>query len=464
MDNVFFDSKKESSFVFMLFGSTGDLSKRKIFPALYRLFEYNKLSHQTPIVAVGRRHLTHEEFIRELNLEKSVEAINHSLFDRFIRLIYYVQDDLTDSPSEVFKGAISEIQKKHNCKENFLVYLATPPKLFISIVKKIHSMSLIGSEGWLRVAFEKPFGHDFNSAQELNLSLNQYIDEKSLYRIDHYLGKALVQDLFVFRFSNSIFDQIWNNNFISRVQITVSEEITIGSRAAYYDQSGAIRDMLQNHLLQILALITMDKPSSLDSTEINDLKVKVIKSILPPQRDDFTIGQYEGYKQEQGVSDQSKTETFVSTKIKLDHPNWKGVPFFLKTGKALNKSYAEVNLILKDTSCQLFYNQPACEINPNYITIRIQPDTGIALTFNAKKPGNTMDLVPVTMDFCHHCLFAFNTPGAYEALLSAIINGDKTIFPTWEFIQYSWAYIDQLKELAQNSPLTIYPKQSEGPK
>jgi glucose-6-phosphate 1-dehydrogenase len=344
--------------------------------------------------------------------------------------------------------------------------------MFERVITIINRAGLIQGQGWRRVAFEKPFGYDTPSAKQLNDAITDVFGEDQIYRIDHYLGKELVQNILTLRFANALFENVWNCDFIDHVQITVAEQGGVETRGGYYDKSGAVRDMLQNHLLQILCLTAMDSPSSLQADAIHNQKIKVLNAIRSPESTDLVLGQYgpgnhkPGYRQEHDVPEDSKTETFIAARLYIDNKRWKDVPFYLRTGKALAKRYAEVNVVLKDVSCPLFSQNGVCLPRSNVITIRIQPDEGISVRFNAKKPGASIALQEVAMDFCHHCLFALNTPEAYEVLLQHLMEGDQTLFTRWDSVLASWEYIDQVKTLlnSQKHRFPNYEAGSMGPK
>ncbi len=342
-------------------------------------------------------------------------------------------------------------------------YLATPPSTFKNISKIIKRSIAKDSTARMRIAFEKPFGFSLSSSRELNDSIAKIFSEDQIYRVDHYLGKALVQDILLFRFSNLLYEQIWSNQFIDHIQITIAESIGVEYRAGYYDKSGAIKDMLQNHLMQLLSLITMEEPKSFEAKDVREQMANVISNLADPKMEDLVVGQYNGYIQEKDVPADSGTETFVAVKTQFKSDRWQGVPIYLKTGKKLESTFAEINIVLKDVTCKLFMKDLCKHKSPNIIKIRIQPDTSISLSFNIKKPGAGLEVMPAKMDFCHSCLANINTPEAYENVFQSIIDGDQTIFTSWASIENSWKYTDKLLQLAKEKELAYYSPKSQGP-
>lgn len=475
----------KNSGLFILFGATGDLTKRKLIPALFKLFEEEQIDNKNPIICVGRRELSKDQFISHLELGKFIPKYDQGKMEVFLKQLYYYSLDLSSttkcSKSEScavcggFKEYIEMIENDHQSLGNRAFYLATPPSLFEEISEIIKSCKLMLGKGWKRIVFEKPFGKDLASARKLNKALSTRFKENQIYRIDHYLGKALVQDILVFRFSNVIFEQIWNNKFIDNIQITVAESVGIGDRSGYYDSAGAIRDMLQNHLMELFALVAMEMPHSFNADAIRDEKAKIIKKLIKPTENEVVTGQYGsgslvggekavGYKEEKNIKKSSRTETYVAIKAMVNNSRWRGVPFYLRTGKRLSNAFGEINIELKDVACRLFNQSSRKKITSNIIKIKIQPDTGISVFFNTKIPGQGMDITPVEMNFCHHCLFAINTPEAYEALFLGILNGDQTMFTRWDSVEASWKYVDQIMKLASIKRPALYKAGTVGPK
>lgn len=464
----------------IIFGATGDLTKRKLLPALYKLHQKKLLQDAQPIICVGRKDLSQENFIDHLGLNKQSPGEQKKISSEFVNRIHYYQLDFSlQSPEcpaacKCFEKYLKVMEQKYGTKGHRIFFLATPPNIFDTIASILKSCKLLGGPGQKQIVFEKPFGHDLASAMQLNRSLLKKFPENKIYRIDHYLGKALVQDLLVFRFANIIFDQIWNNRYIEKIHITASESVGIGTRGAYYEKSGAIRDMLQNHIMELLALTTMEMPQTFDPDAIRDEKAKVIRKLVLPDSNNIIIGQYtqgsidhisvNGYREETKVAKGSTTETFIALKTMIANKRWQGVPIILKTGKRLAKTYAEIDIELKNVASRLFRLPSKAERFNNSIKIRIQPDTRIGVTFNTRRPGAASELVKVDMDFCHHCMFGNNTPEAYEAIFLGLMRQDKTMFTRWDMVKASWKYIDKVREIAEQKRLVYYQAGSEGPK
>ena len=463
-------TNKIDNSMILIFGATGDLTKRKLIPALYNLYSRNQLKN-TPIVCIARKRITKDRFISTLNLKQFIPKSNKKILKNFLRKLHYFSFDLEkDINHKNLHDYLDKIKEIHRCGNNKIFYLALSPNLFKTAIDTIRSAKLL--KGNNKVVFEKPFGNDLKSAKDLNKKISSVFKEKDIYRIDHYLGKELVQNILVFRFANPIYEQIWNNKFIDNVQITVSEKIGVETRGNYYDKYGAIKDMVQNHLLQILSLAAMEAPKSLDAKNIRNEKVRILNSLQRPRSNEIITGQYgagtldkikvKAYKDELNVPKNSKTETFAAIKTFINNKRWKGTPFYLRTGKHLKARFAEVNLVLKDTSCKLFSKKELCDL-PNVINFRIQPDEGIAIKFNAKYPGYKIKLHPVTMEFCHHCEFGINSPEAYETLIYEILKGDQTLFTRWDGVEASWKFVDNITNTIKNRTPSLYKPGNYGP-
>lgn len=446
--------------VFVIFGATGDLTKRKLIPALYQLYAKEIIKDKVPIVCVARSIIAKDEFVKLLNFNEFVPHSKQKTLSKFLRQISYYPIDIGKIKNNSdLAEFIYGIDRKYDCQGNKIFYLALPPPIFEAAVNIIQSGNLLKGNGWKRVVFEKPFGYGLASARELNECIRSVFKEEDIYRIDHYLGKESVQNILALRFANSIFEQIWSSQFIDHVQVTVAEKIGVETRGGYYDRAGAIRDMVQNHLLQVLSLVSMEPPESLSPDHVRDEKVKVLRALERIQPGEVAIGQYsEGlidhdkvfpYRKEMLVSPDSQTETYAALKVGINNKRWKGVPFYLRTGKRLGVSYAEIDLVLKNVSCSLFRKRGR-NAPPNVISIRIQPDEGVAIRFNAKYPGYEMKLHPASMEFCHLCQFDMNSPKAYETLLYEIILGDQTLFTRWDGVEASWKYIEPVLRIAKN--------------
>ncbi len=455
----------EASQTIVIFGSTGDLTRRKLIPALYHLYERGKINDRSPVVCLGRREFSREQFIEHLQIDAFIPQRDDAVFSNFTRLLSYHSLELEQAAPADLKNILQSVRSSSGASGNVLFYLALPTALFSSVAGLLQM--LIAEDGWTRVVFEKPFGEDLASAVSLNDDIGAVLNEDQIFRVDHYLGKALVQNVLYLRFANEIFSCAWHADAIDHVQISVSESLGLEDRAGYYDKSGAIRDMLQNHLLQLLSFTAMEPPRSGHGNAIRDESAGVLEKLLPPQAEDVVLGQYSGghqgereyraYRRENGVSHDSITETYVALRAFIDTPRWQGVPFYLRTGKRLKKRQADIKILFKKQALQGLMGQEKA----NMLIIRIQPDEGIALSFNIRKPGESNQSESVLMDFCHHCHFGPNTPEAYEAILSSVINGDTLLFTRWDWLQASWRYIDQLRAVAL--PPVFYPAGSAGP-
>jgi glucose-6-phosphate 1-dehydrogenase len=457
----------------VIFGATGDLTHRKIFPALYNLSANNILPESCDVVAIGRRPLTVEAFRSDLqeSLHKfsREKKINISNVASLLERTEYLEGDIT-------KPNVYQDLKKllgGRSERNIVYYLATEATQFAGVLAGLGNAGLgslpADAPRTRRVVIEKPFGNNTSTATTLNAVAQAHFLEKDIFRIDHYLGKETVQNLLYLRFANSIFEPLWNRGFVDSVQITVSESLGVGTRGGYYDNSGATRDMIQNHLLQLLALLAMEPPSSLSAEAIRDEKIKVLRSVAnmsEQQIAERTVrGQYDGYLNEPKVSPTSNTETFVALQLEIDNWRWAGVPFYLRTGKALTQQLGEIVITFKRPPGVLFAGYCGSKLRPNSLTIRVQPNEGIILQFNAKRPGQS-SVQRVNMDFCYSEGDWGSIPEAYERLLLDVLIGDSTLFTRWDEVQASWRIVDSIQQAWQKNPNTIlhpYTKGSEGP-
>ena len=459
----------DNGLIFTIFGGTGNLTYNKLIPAFYRLYQEGRMKDNVSIVAVGRRDKTSESYRAEFRevLEKKIKDFDEEVYGRFNVLIHYFQMDF--SAPDDYKSLydyMNQTDADHNGSGNRIFYLATAPSAFPFISEQLKSHGLLDPGGFTRAVFEKPFGYDLSSARDINEAVSDIFGESNIYRIDHYLGKEMIQNINMIRFSNQIFSAVWNKDSIDNIQISVKESVGVEERGGYYDRSGALRDMVQNHLLQILALVAMEPPETMDTDSIRDEKVKVIKN-LRINRDlaegDLIFGQYDGYRQEVKVDPDSDTETFVAMKCHVDAPRWEGVPFYLRTGKALDGREAEVIIEFKVDNC---CNQINAEAQPNLLVIKIQPEEGIYFRINTKEPRQEKDLMTVSMDYCQSCNIYYRSPEAYERLLLDIMNGDATLFTRWDEVQNAWSLVSEFAEANEHKRqhLVSYEKGSSGPK
>jgi glucose-6-phosphate 1-dehydrogenase len=471
------ESKKMTSLI-MIFGATGDLAKRKLFPSLYRLFDKGRLSDQFAVIGVARRSLSNEEFQNSVK-ESVVSALGKDeKIDEFVSHFYYHSHDVTDSSSyQTLKTVANDLDEHYNLQGNRIFYLAMAPEFFGTIALHLKSDGLTDVKGYKRLVIEKPFGHDLPSAKKLNEEIRTAFSEEEIYRIDHYLGKEMVRNIEVIRFANAIFEPLWNNRYISNIQITSSETLGVEERARYYEKSGALRDMVQNHMLQMVSLLAMEPPISLKTEDVRSEKVRVFRSIRNIEGEEvnnyFVRGQYgEGivdneklpaYRDEPMVDKESNTETFVAAKIMIDNFRWAGVPFYIRTGKRMATKTTKIVVQFKDIPMNLYYQR---ELNPNLLVIHIQPEEGITLHLNAKKAGVHLDAYEEKLSFANTGVNAMNTPEGYEKLLYDCMRGDATNFTHWDEVAYSWNFVDKVSEVWTQTKANYpnYESGSMGPK
>ncbi len=454
----------------VIFGGTGDLTHRKLIPALFQLYQQDFLSPDFSVISIGRRDLENKEYIDDLLISAkkfSSKGADEEKFKEFSKMITYFR--LNFDYDKDYDALLKELNRRDvsGVEDNYIFYLAVSPDFFSDIVDNLAKSKIREKKShWQRLVIEKPFGRDLESAQMLNQSISKVFDEKEIYRIDHYVAKEMIQNINMLRFQNAIFGAIWNRDHIENVQITVLEKEGVGTRGGYYDDTGALRDMVQNHLMQLLAITAMEPPKSLLADDIRNEKVKVFNSLRPFSLDknskNLILGQYYGYQKEDKVAPDSHTETLVATKVYIDNDRWEGVPFYLLTGKSLQKKTAQITIEFKNSN-RYDYGQ---ECPPNILEIKIQPDEGITLHLNVKEPGVVDKMTMVEMDYCQSCLYLFNSPDSYEKLILDAINGDSTLFTRWDELQLTWAYMDSIMaSMGQtgDSNLICYEKGSNGP-
>lgn len=480
--------KRPENLIIVIFGASGDLTKRKLIPALFDLQLQNILPHGFAVLGVGRTKLSNEDF-RDQMMKSLVEYCFHPLKNKnrihaFSKNLYYEPINTSNAHDyNRLSKRIDDIDEIIHHHGNCIFYLATPPSLFDVITKNLHQNQLNISKtknSVRRIVLEKPFGKDLESARQLNNKLLRYFKEEQIYRIDHYLGKETVQNLLVTRFSNGIFEPLWNRNYINHIEITSVEDIGLESRGGYYDQSGALRDMVQNHLLQLTGLIAMEPPAVINSESIRNEILKVFQSFqiiskhkIPAQ---VIRGQYiasnvkgkpvKGYREEDGVNPQSRTETYVALKFYIDNWRWGGVPFYIRTGKRLPTRVTEIVIHFKKIPHPLFGFKHQNHENENQLVIRIQPDEGILLKIGMKMPGAGFDVYSVNMDFHYKDLSEIYLPSAYERLLLDCMLGDSTLYSRGDTVMAAWKFIDPiLKEWEKNPdlPMIGYPAGTWGP-
>lgn len=469
-----------NSMTFVLFGATGDLAKRKIYPALYNLYLDDKLPDSFSVIGLGRREWTNDIF--QSSVEQSLESFSRrpladsAKMEKFLRAFHYHPLDVGDT--EGYKQLLEVIQQREaelNIPENRLFYLSVAPEFFDIISSNIYASGLGSTKGWKRLIIEKPFGHDLQTAQELNVKLSRAFEEDEIYRIDHYLGKPMVQNLEALGFANPVLQALWNKEYIANVQITASETVGVETRAGYYDQAGAIRDMFQNHMMQMLMMTAMQLPKKISATDIRNEKRKVMDALRLLTKEDVITdvvrGQYTfgemgakpvvGYKDEPGIDASSTNDTFIAARLWIDDDFWKGVPFYIRTGKRMHEKSTKIVIEFKNPLKDLYAHEDS-ETAPNLLVIEVNPDSRVSLQLNSKNPLNDGKLETITIDFSANL---DEVPEAYELLIFDALRGDATFFAHWHEVELSWKWVQPVLEaFAENIvPLHPYNAGSMGP-
>jgi len=477
--------RKPDPCIIVIFGASGDLTKRKLLPALYHLEQSGLLPKEFAVVGVARRPLQ-DKFANDMKdgivSGGGVEESDPKLAPFVDRIQYHSMNFDDPNGYEALDKKLAELDEKFQTKGNRLFYLAVAPEYFSDIIKFLgdHQMNKPKQEEgdensakWVRIVVEKPFGHDLNSAKELSDEVNKVFSEDQVFRIDHYLGKETVQNILVFRFANGIFEPVWNRNYIDHVEITAAEAIGIEGRGSFYEQAGALRDVVQNHVMELVSFVAMEPPGSFEANSMRQEQLKVWKAIKPIHPADTVRGQYgagtidgksvPGYRQEENVHPRSQTETFAALRLEIENWRWAGVPFYIRAGKRMPKRVTEITIQFKQPPLALFEERDgACNVEPNIISMRIQPDDGITLRFGAKQPGPQMAVCPVNMDFNYAQAFGVSSANGYERLLLDAMLGDATLFAHREGVEATWALMTPILEYWHQHPLQHLPNYPAG--
>ena len=468
---------QEQKVLITFFGATGDLASRKLYPALFRLFQKGFIRNHFAVIGTARREWTDEHF-REV-VVKSVQSLTEDVnqAEEFASHFYYQAHNVTDTHHYVVLKELSEtLDQQYGIEGNRIFYLAMAPSFFGTITQHLKDEALLTDHGYNRLIIEKPFGKDYESAQILNEQLRHSFDENQIYRIDHYLGKEMIQNITAVRFANRVFETMWNRNHIDNVQITLAEQVGVEERGGYYETSGALRDMVQNHILQILALVAMEPPQSFEAVRQNKINVleqlrhysseEVSKNFVRGQYGPSLDGNLPGYRQDQNVSDDSNMETYVAGKVFIDNERWKDVPFYVRTGKSLDSKTTVIDIVFKEADSPLFEAETKGKCPSNRISIHITPKEGFCFVINSKAVGNSYGLQTSHLEKIFDKNFGLNSPEAYERLILDCMEGDMTNFTHWEEVAASWKFVDRIRQAWDNETsvqFPNYPAGSSGP-
>ena len=473
--------QESKAVLFTIFGATGDLAKRKLYPSLFRLFKKGELADNFAVIGTARRPWT-DDYYHEVVLDSIADLIKSKTeADAFAQHFYYQSHDVGDAEHYITLKKLGEkLKSQYKTAGNQVFFLAMAPQFFGTIAEHLKSEHLMTGEGFERVVIEKPFGTSYDTAKELNDSLRKVFTEDQIFRIDHYLGKEMIQSVSAVRFANPIFEAVWNNQYIDNVQITFAESIGVEERGGYYDTSGALKDMIQNHVLQVLSLIAMERPAVFDEAHIVAEKVKALGAIrkYSPEealqnfvRSQYAAGKFDGqtfpgYRDEDSVADDSRTETFAAGKFAIDNDRWSGVPFYVRSGKRMTEKGTRINIVFKPDANNLFVDNCDGEPAPNVLTIYIQPTEGFSLSVNGKTAGQGFRVEPLRLNFRHDSEYLGNSPEAYEKLFLDVLNGDGTNFSHWEEAARAWELIDVIRQAwdADQTDMPTYPARTMGPK
>jgi glucose-6-phosphate 1-dehydrogenase len=471
--------------IIVIFGASGDLTARKLVPALYDLAAQRRLPMEFAVVGISRTDMSHEDYRERLRgaLEKHRSGqVSEDVWESFSKGIFYLPGDSKKPETyEELKGFLKQLDAERGTEGNRIYYLSSSPSLFSTIVERLGEAGMSEEEdgGYARLVVEKPFGRDLESAKELNKDILRYFDERQIYRIDHYLGKDTVQNILALRFSNGIFEPIWNQHYVDHVQITVAEDLGVGTRGAFYEEAGALRDIVQNHVMQVLCLTAMEPPVTFDAESVREEKVKVLKAVRPIPEDgvkEYAVrGQYargwvfgeevEGYREEGDVAPDSATETFVALKLFVDNWRWAGAPFYIRAGKRLPKKATEIAIQFRPTPHTMFTRGETRGLEPNVLVMRIQPEEGISLKIGAKVPGSGFEVSSVNMDLLYGTAFLEEAPDAYQRLLLDLMLGDPTLFIRADEAEGAWSILEPvMRAWSESKEIPTYPAGTWGPK
>jgi glucose-6-phosphate 1-dehydrogenase len=471
--------------VIVIFGASGDLTARKLVPALYDLAASRRLPMEFAVVGISRTDMSHDDFREKLHdaLEEHRSGqISEDVWESFSKGIFYLPGDSKKPETYVeLRGFLNQLDDERGTEGNRIYYLSSSPSLFPTIVEHLGEagMNLEDRGAYARLVVEKPFGRDLRSARELNADLRRYFEEHQIYRIDHYLGKDTVQNILALRFSNGIFEPVWNQHYVDHVQITVAEDIGVGTRGAFYEEAGALRDIVQNHVMQVLCLTAMEPPVTFDAESVREEKVKALKAVRPIPEDEVDLyavrGQYErgwifgeevtGYRGEEDVAPDSSTETYVALKLFIDNWRWAGVPFYIRAGKRLPKKATEIAIQFRSTPHTPFARGETRGLEPNVLVLRIQPEEGISLKIGAKVPGSGFEVSSVNMDLLYGTAFLEEAPDAYQRLLLDLMLGDPTLFIRADEAEVAWSILEPLmRAWSEDGEVAPYPAGTWGPR